>query len=67
MWGCARATASFNNPAVPQLRKKSGWALSDAVRRLVNKVYTPPLLLAHRTSYNGMGYGTRIPNGPRNY
>jgi hypothetical protein len=31
---------------------KSGWALSDAVRGLINQVYMPPLLLAHRASYD---------------
>jgi hypothetical protein len=60
----ARETTSFNNPIVSQPRGKSGWALSDAVRGLVNYVYMPPLLLAHCASYNSMRYRTCIPNAP---
>jgi hypothetical protein len=41
------------------IRKK--WVLQ---RGTVNQVYMPPLLLAHHTSYNSMGYGNRISNGP---
>jgi hypothetical protein len=36
----------------------------DAVRGMVNQVYTPPLLLAHHTSYDSTGYRNHIPNGP---
>jgi hypothetical protein len=49
MWGCARVTASFNNPTVSQLKRKSGWALSDIVRGLVNQVYMLPYY-SHITS-----------------
>jgi hypothetical protein len=31
---------------------------------LVSYVYPPPLLLAHRASYNNKGYKSHIPNGP---
>jgi hypothetical protein len=41
----------------------SGWALLDVVRGLVNKVYLPPLLLAHRVSCNNERYRSRIVNG----
>jgi hypothetical protein len=61
--GCAMVTANFNNPAVSQPRK-SGWALSDIVRGLVNRAYMPPLVLAHHASYDSTERGSHIPNGP---
>jgi hypothetical protein len=64
MLGCVRVTTSFNNPAVSQLREISGWALSDAVMGLVNKVYTAPLLLAHHASYDSIGYRSHIADVP---
>jgi hypothetical protein len=53
--GCTRAAANFNNPVMSQPRKKSSWALLDAVRGLVNQVYMPPLLITHCTSFNSIG------------
>jgi hypothetical protein len=38
--------------------------LPDAVRGLVNQIYMPPILLAHCTSHDNMGYGSCIPNAP---
>jgi hypothetical protein len=44
----------------------SGWAHSNAVRGLVNKVYPPPLLLTRQANYTNKGYRSCIPNGPSN-
>jgi hypothetical protein len=39
----------------------------DAVKGVINQVYTPPLLLAHHASCDSMGYGNCIPNGHHDY
>jgi hypothetical protein len=39
----------------------------DAVKGVINQVYTPPLLLAHHASCDSMGYGNYIPNGHHDY
>jgi hypothetical protein len=49
---------------IPWHRWSTDWALSDAIRGLVNYVYPPPLLLTHGTSYNNKEYRSRIPYGP---
>ncbi len=42
-------------------------ALTRHSKGVINKVYTPPLLLTHHASYDSMGYGSHIPNRPLDY
>jgi hypothetical protein len=42
-------------------------ASHNAVRGLVDQVYTPHLLPAHHASYNSMRYGSHIPNKPHDF
>jgi hypothetical protein len=64
MWGVRGRPLAFMTSWFHNQGGKAVGPSKDAVRGTVNQVYMPPLLLAHLTNYDSIGYGSHIANGP---